>query len=410
MIGLESGGMQPLPPGLRRTMERGFGADLSALRIDDSPAARGRTRRRGALAVARAERIDLGFPAALLGTRAGRRVLAHELAHVLQLRRGAAGQVPAPVAVLEAEACLAADRIGHEGKVDIVHAATPGSALAWGEVGHYYATYYVMLAAGMDPELAFRIAFFAQFPDEVEELDAVERGISWALGRLFGPLILTGGGMGGHPTMPSAEQTRIYMEQQKANEDQLHIQRGLHGLNGVNAEQETARRTAILEAIDPKGGDFAFEFGLAIHPFGDSFAHRKGDRMYHTGFGHAEDFHAPDIVSNERKALFVAYVDALYAIARKKANGAPRGLGAPSETLVRLTPMGSALNVPMPMQASYVRSWSSSLLGVPMKGYDPIRYDLVPFAEFLRKPHAITAGVRPDHLDKAVAFSRKWAG
>jgi hypothetical protein len=67
-----------------------------------------------------------------------------------------------------------------------------------------------------------------------------------------------------------------------------------------NAKDETALRQGILRRLYPG----TFEFALAIHPFGDSFAHRTADTdsclMYNPPLGHAVEIahfknpHSPD--------------------------------------------------------------------------------------------------------------------
>jgi Domain of unknown function (DUF4157) len=73
---------RPLPSGLRSDMERAFGQDFSTVRVHEDHAARGYR----ALAFARGE--GLHFKPGLFQPKAedGRRMIAHELAHVIQQR------------------------------------------------------------------------------------------------------------------------------------------------------------------------------------------------------------------------------------------------------------------------------------------------------------------------------------
>jgi hypothetical protein len=89
-------------------------------------------------------------------------------------------------------------------------------------------------------------------------------------------------------------------------------QRGLHALTGRIGKDETDLRLAILKRLKPG----TFEFALALHPLGDSFAHRTADTdsclMYNPPFGHAVEIahfknpHSPDNLHLHRQ-LYVRY-------------------------------------------------------------------------------------------------------
>ena len=93
------GGGAPLPPGERRFFEQRFGYDLSRVRVhaDDWAAQAARALHASAFTLG----SDVAFAEGRYqpGQRAGRRLLAHELAHVIQ--QGAApalaGAEPLPV-------------------------------------------------------------------------------------------------------------------------------------------------------------------------------------------------------------------------------------------------------------------------------------------------------------------------
>jgi hypothetical protein len=61
----------------------------------------------------------------------------------------------------------------------------------------------------------------------------------------------------------------------------------LHYLTGNNAKAETAFRSRILDKLDVKS---VFEYGLALHAFGGSFAHGDADTnsasIYLSPYGH----------------------------------------------------------------------------------------------------------------------------
>jgi hypothetical protein len=75
---------EPMRAGLRRDMERRFGFDFGAVRLHADPAAAASAAALGARAWAFGPHVVLGDSADLAGTGEGRRVLAHELAHVVQ--------------------------------------------------------------------------------------------------------------------------------------------------------------------------------------------------------------------------------------------------------------------------------------------------------------------------------------
>lgn len=98
---------QPLSPGLRSDMESRFGADLARVRVHDGPSAGQMADRAGARAFAQGPDIVFGPGQFRPDDPAGRGLIAHEIAHVIQ-QQGASGP-PAPLtrartAALEAEA------------------------------------------------------------------------------------------------------------------------------------------------------------------------------------------------------------------------------------------------------------------------------------------------------------------
>jgi len=100
----------PIPPALRQDMERRFGQDFSAVRLHDDP-------RAAELAIGlSAEPFTVGNHIAfssgqfVADTRDGRQLLAHELAHVVQRRRGDATTPPVAGSTTSYAAGLAAQR------------------------------------------------------------------------------------------------------------------------------------------------------------------------------------------------------------------------------------------------------------------------------------------------------------
>ena len=116
----------------------------------------------------------LGVPAFTVGshvfaaTDTPPHVLAHEAAHVRQARREPT--VEATLHPVRRRAAETEARAHEEGAAGAVREG--GLVHYYGEAGHFYTVYLVALAVGFDDVTAFRIAFYAQMPDEVHELDA----------------------------------------------------------------------------------------------------------------------------------------------------------------------------------------------------------------------------------------------
>lgn len=292
---------RPLPPAIRRRLESTFGADFDGVRLHTGPAAERLARQAGGLACALDGRdIFLGpVPRRLRPF-----VLAHEAAHVVQQRLQGATQ---PAAAMEAEAGWATACVAPGRPIRLRISADPRTPAPWGEVGHYYTAYFVHLAAGLDDMLARKIAFYCQLPDEIDELDAVVAGVriavkTWPANRARG----TADGVPG----------ALFQE--------MDIQHGLHALTGANAEAESAKRAAIML----EGGGTPANYGLALHAFGDSFAHRKGHMMYAGPIGHGLDGHEPDIIGPHRRAMYLRYAGLVYDIAVRTFMGRVRIGGA----------------------------------------------------------------------------------
>jgi hypothetical protein len=77
---------QPLEPATRVSMEERFGEDFSKVRVHSDTAARDAAQALGANAFTFRQHVFLGSGGKDLGSAAGRKVLAHELAHVVQQR------------------------------------------------------------------------------------------------------------------------------------------------------------------------------------------------------------------------------------------------------------------------------------------------------------------------------------
>ena len=90
----------------------------------------------------------------------------------------------------------------------------------------------------------------------------------------------------------------------------LEIQRGLHCLTGNDEKAETSKREDIVKSYSLKD---ELQLGLALHAFGDSFAHRRGDgKMFSTWYGHAGEPGTDNI--NRHQKLFIEYGTNLFRL------------------------------------------------------------------------------------------------
>ncbi|ATY09811.1 DUF4157 domain-containing protein [Amycolatopsis sp. AA4] len=118
-------GGKPLEPDIRHFMEQRFGQDFSQVRVYSDRTAAESAAWLGAKAYTVGERVVFGIGEYRPETASGRRSLAHELAHVVQQRRGGG---PAAGHALERSADLAADAVVGGGPVQVSGASAPGLA------------------------------------------------------------------------------------------------------------------------------------------------------------------------------------------------------------------------------------------------------------------------------------------
>jgi len=363
----------PLDRETRLFMEQGLEENFRQVRITV------RKHEGGPVAFVSGEHIVLAAGCYQPQSRLGKLVLAHELAHVVQKRRAVGRRVrsprPAALSSLEAEAHRAAAVVAGGGRFRCVHADAFDTPRFWEEEGHYYTSYLVMLAAGLKGDVAQKMAWYAQVPDEVEELDAAGWGKKeYNLDGYWLP-VFTGNRRGipeplaGYlrerdvlvqkarnnmnrdalfPPLPGQEWQRLRWLNAHLKtgmrEQMLNIQVGLHCLSGGKADEETKVRAHRLLQADLG----SIDFGLAIHAYGDSFSHRNisdPTLMYASGFGHAVDAlklmdpHSADQIDT-RPEFYIKYGLGLYYIICKKASVKPlldrQTLGAKLEELARI--------------------------------------------------------------------------
>src|SRR5262245_16805621 len=135
----QCGAGRPLDPHTRAEMETAFGADFQAVRIPDDERAAATTQALGATAITHNADIHLGRSAPDTGTAAGKELLAHELAHVVQQAQAGSsrnGHLNSPADTFEAEADRAAGavvagdpaRVGGSGAPPAIQRQTKGAA------------------------------------------------------------------------------------------------------------------------------------------------------------------------------------------------------------------------------------------------------------------------------------------
>ena len=299
-----------LTSGCKRWLERAFAAPLDGIRVHLGRAAARIVREAGGRFGCAVEgRVFLGDAPPRLRAR----VLLHELAHAAQQRRPGPA---APMAVAEREARSAEACVAAGGRHPIRLAADPRDPALWGEAGHYYTVYFVALAAGAPKQDAYRIAFWAQVPDEVEDFDAKAAGFEWA------KLEAKGAGKGLIPAMPIfgpliypfTQSPKDIQDKLKAQQWWEAVQRGLHCLSGRSAEREQEIRKGVSTQYVRPEGNRLIEFGVSLHAFGDSFAHSVNGRMPPPPLGHAPWGTSPDRLSIFREKIYLDYVGALHDV------------------------------------------------------------------------------------------------
>jgi hypothetical protein len=152
-----------------------------------------------------------------------------------------------------------------------------------------------MLAAGVQNDKAATRAFFCQMPDEVNQFDATcagidyyENNISHYAGKahvvMRPPMSFAGFSQSTDPrTLPSRPLTNAEFVQRNILDQEISV--GLHSLSGLISEDERRFRKAIL--YETAADDL--KFGLALHAYGDAFAHQDiefPDKMYDPIIGH----------------------------------------------------------------------------------------------------------------------------
>ncbi len=326
----------------------------------------------------------------------GRRMLAHEAAHLAQF---AASAPAAPVLLLEAEADAVALRLDQGRAVRVRLGAAPGR-LHWSRVGHYYTTYLIALVAGAPEQLAQRWALLSQIPDLVSELDAtLQAEVQESL-------------IGGD--LPATELRKSVAK--KPNHGLLtedyevcrDVIEGLHCLTGAPTDDERRRRIA-----NTMGAKSELEFGISLHALGDAWAHCNGGVMYKHKVGHLMHWHFTDLVS-AHPLNYIEYVDALFRILNVRAPSMayPGAKLRLTLTKVKEKLLYMAMRHPNgdeePTQIPYMQHMIESMSNT-CTTYIPA-YETVPWSSFVTSP---ANGIpRPalaaDGLQTILGYARAW--
>lgn len=425
-VRLESAGA--LDGDVRARFEHAFGADLAGIGLVEFD---GEFAGPAPAAAAIGDRIFVSSGLKRLPARARERILAHEIVHVLQKRNvatmsGAVG--PAAAAALEFEADQGAEAALAGRLFRVALADRAEIPRFWGPAGHYYTSFFVMLAAGVEPRIARLRAFFCQMPDQVLNFDATAAAIDSKIdadsivGRYGAKQAVSAPANPYHFFGESEEQKR------KRILENAQVESGLHSLTGAGSAAEQQYRFGVLLKMFPHNDHLAV--GLALHAFGDSFAHVQLSNpglMYKNGIGHAAELfndaaqdrvltafsqasgpsdlahrlggakaqivnhaHDPDDIllpDSAHKARYLTYILYLYAISRARA-GVP--LLTPQTTCVALgnlpvqyTEQDEEVNETSVIAA--IRRLSTIAFGIPMNSYSPEKEAETYFPDFFNK-------------------------
>jgi Domain of unknown function (DUF4157) len=300
---------------IRRRMEQAFSADFSSVVIHTSRNSDKLTRQVGANALTVRNHICFSACSYNPHSTVGQLTLAHELAHIVQKRRGKYDTKHGHslnASLFEAEAAWASLHVVGCNACPALSSDPTDIPRLWGPEGHYFTVLLIARLAGLASHDALRLAFYAQLPDQIDDLDAIVAGKAWAETIAVRTILPVTGPLITRPAQPH-----------------LNVQAALHCLNGNLASAETSFRAEVLnkQSFDAA---FHFEYGLALHAFGDSFAHRNSDldaaNMFTYPYGHLlkyqQNFHPEDLMGlgeaidniNRRAKLYRQYGVDMYRI------------------------------------------------------------------------------------------------
>jgi len=300
----------------------------------------------------------------------------------------------------------------------------------YAEAGHFYTVYFVSLAAGFSPEVAYRNAFYAQMPDEVHEFDAKELEIDYLSSfRMHAGAAIEGvqrkmAEMGrslddtmraivdlppNFGSIPLGEnQSRLIG--MKGNRD--NVQTGLHTLTGGSSAYERSFRESNIRNLTPG----TLEFGFNLHAYGDSFAHSTFDNegvYYEPGIGHAVEVFSSRISGTSpdeivrRKELYYDYVDHLYQVLSEMAKA--QGL-TPRLSREKVREMAEIISFRRndQKQIEVIRALTKVMMGVEMKEYSPELEDVLHMEDFASR-HPKEVPDPDDALQRGLTKSNTWS-
>lgn len=237
----------------------------------------------------------------------------------------------------------------------------------YAEAGHFYTTYAVAIAAGMDQSRAYRVAYYSQLPDEASQLDAIEQTKS-ATKAVGTPLQQ----MWRHLTSDKAATDAAG----KAVKDMSNVHRNLHFLRGSNDSEIKGARAGLAGAISNGSFKEDWQLGFAIHTLGDTYAHTKDlgggkEGGYPTLTGHGEDGIRPDSIGQNafNQGKYEKYARELYTSLGGKDFDKNSDMKALMETARSLRPVISSHETPN----NQMHDWFTGHFGdrAPLGGYDP---------------------------------------
>jgi hypothetical protein len=384
-----------LPTEFMRRMQRWFNQDLDSVKLFAFAFPT-------ALAFTGEEEIFISLPLTVCGEfEKLQHVMVHEFAHVVQKRFGRHllhhnSLPPNEVTRLEHEAEEAAFAFLARKKCPFLSADGAATLRTWGPAGHFYTVYWVSRMSGVSDSTAERLAFYAQMPDQVIDLDAAQQGFAWARSALYPGGSIRDRKVGGETRFDNS----IY-----------HIQAGLHCLNHREYKAESARREAILRKL-PNDLFRDFSFGLGLHALGDSYAHRNDNgRTFMAPFGHAGAGSSLDErllklgteIDNISKHAdrYVEYCSHMFSVV-----GDCYSAWSPEDRHRTLPELGMKISkicekTNEPQQIQVIKSFSAGRRG----SYAPELHEPMPWADFCTRYPSFTASWM---LGKAQALADSW--
>jgi RHS repeat-associated protein len=174
------------------------------------------------------------------------------------------------------------------------------------EAGHFYTAYAVAVASGaFTATEAFKLAYYAQLPDEVSAFDAITAGLATQL-RSHQDII--------QDYLQTDFPWYFRVPPEHVTAFGRDVQQWLHSLHGGNAQAVQRRRACLAKML--RRGDLAtWQKGFIIHALGDAFSHTfyssRGTQAYGYPVGHGLHGTDPDNIAL-RQDVYQAYVSALY--------------------------------------------------------------------------------------------------